>query len=155
MGSAKNWSKPSTSSLDIRRLAPDSRVSRSSRRRQSYHRRRFSSCDCRVDRCSGIRCQNVVCFWDRCQNNGRYDDDGGGANLLDDADDEAETMTSSTLLTGRCCPSDSAEKTSYILHHAVPINIFSLFIVSLSISINCYFLKNISIPIISAKFLLS
>merc|ERR1712142_933905 len=131
MGSAKNWSKPSTSSLDIRRLAPDSRVSRSSRRRQSYHRRRFSSCDCRVDRCSGIRCQNVVCFWDRCQNNGRYDDDGGG-NLLDDDDDEAETMTSSTLLTGRCCPSDSAEKTSYILHHAVPINIFSLFIVSIS-----------------------
>merc|ERR1712142_136178 len=142
MGSAKNWSKPSTSSLDIRRLDPDSRVSRSSRRRQSYHRRRFSSCDCRVDRCSGIRCQNVVCFRDRCQNNGRYDDDGGGANLHDD-DDEAETMTSSTLLTGRCCPSESAEKTSYILHHAVPINIFSLFIVSLSISINCYFLKNI------------
>merc|ERR1712142_291026 len=155
MGSAKNWSRPSTSSLDIRRLAPDSRVSRSSRRRQSYHRRRFSSCDCRVDRCSGIRCQN----------NGRYDDDGGGKNLHDDDDDdaanlhddddEAETMTSSTLLTGRCCPSESAEKTSYILHHAVPINIFSLFIVSLSISINCYFLKNISIPIISAKFLLS
>merc|ERR1711970_1607737 len=103
------WSKPSTSSLDIRRLAPDSRVSRSSRRRQSYHRRRFSSCDCRADRCCGIRCQN----------NGRYDDDGGGknlhgddddaANLLDDDDEaEAETMTSSTLLTGRCCPSESA-----------------------------------------------
>merc|ERR1711970_558617 len=112
---AKNWSKPSTSSLDIRRLAPDSRVSRSSRRRQSYHRRRFSSCNCRVERCFGIRCQNI----------GRYDDDGGGKNLHgdddDDAvnlldDDEAETMTSSTLLTGRYCSSDSAEKTSYILH---------------------------------------
>merc|ERR1712025_1077240 len=121
MRSAWTWRRPSTSSLVIRRLPPDSRVSRPSRRRQLYHRRRFSSCDCRVKRCSGIRCQNVVCFWDRCQNNGRYDDDDE-ANLLDDDDDEAETMTSSTLQTGRCFPSESAGKTSYILHHAVPIN---------------------------------
>merc|ERR1711915_228120 len=69
---------------DIRRLPRDRWVLRSSRRQPFYHRRRYGD-NRRVDRCYGIRCQNIGCY-------------GGddAASLLDDGD--TETMTSSTTL---------------------------------------------------------
>merc|ERR1711872_1021883 len=121
---ATSSNAPSTSSLDIRRLAHDRWVLRSSRRRPFYHRRRHGS-DRRVNRCYGIRCQDVGCYWYPCRNNGVHDD--------------GETMTSSTHLPADVFSSSpAAEKnTSNILHHAVPIDILSLFIAFLSC--NYYF----------------